>query len=282
MTSPTTVDAHGVDAQPTACPTLHRGPAAMKPTDVNLTLGGGLTPDGERADSLTLPLAKAPHILIAGMTGAGKSVVVHSLITQMLEWSPRWVNLVLIDPKRVEFTPYAYLPHVVSAWPRVAYSVQDAEEALGHFALGEMMGRFHDMGKAGVRSWDELPHVYARTVIVIDELANLVLRSKDVERYIVDIASMGRAAGIHLILATQSPRADVITGLIRANVPTRIALATFSATESRIILDRNGAEDLSPPGEMLIRLPGRRDLCRTWGPFLSDEDVDTAIERARR
>lgn len=249
----------------------------MRPTDITLQLG--------MAPETAIPLAKAPHILVAGMTGAGKSVVVHSLITQVIDHDPRYANIALVDPKRVELTPYRYLPHVVSAWPYVAHTPQDAEELLGHYAITELGMRFHHMQKAGVRSFDQMPQPWARTVIVIDELANLVLnkeRGSAIERYIVDIASMGRACGIHLILATQSPRADVVTGLIRANVPTRIALATFNATESRIILDKNGADLLKPPGEMLVRLPGRRDLIHTKGIYLTDDQVDAAIGRAMR
>jgi len=244
----------------------------MKPTDITLQLG--------EAPEAVVSLAKAPHILVAGMTGAGKSVAVHSLLAQLIRHSPRWVNIGLIDPKRVEFTPYRHLPHVQSAWPHIAYTPQQAEELLAHFAITEMGIRFHQMQKAGVRSFDEMNPPYARTVIVIDELANLILRSKTLERYIVDIASMGRAAGIHLIIATQSPRADVITGLIRANVPTRMALSTFNSMESRIVLDANGAEQLEPPGEMLVRLPGQRDLIKTRGIYVSDIDIDLAIRRA--
>ena len=249
----------------------------MKPTDITLVLGGGIDDKGQH-NSITLPLSKAPHILVAGMTGGGKSVVIHDIICQMLAHPSRFANLVLIDPKRVEFGMYAGLPNL--AWPWVAYDPDDIEQAL-RWAESEMRMRFHHMERAGVRSFDLMPDPWGRTLVVIDELANLILANKRLEKHIVAIASMGRAAGVHLLLATQRPAADVITGLIRANVPTRIALPVITRTESRIILDVDGAEKLQTPGDMLIRLPGRRDLFATRGRFRSDQEIADCIWGAR-
>lgn len=220
-----------------------------------LTLGEGVT----------LPLSKLPHVLVAGMTGSGKSWALHSYIRQLISLDPNWSKLVLIDPKHVEFSRLNGLPHLI--WP-VASEVEDIAIALS-WAESEMRFRFHDMGKAGYTTLLEYPDRWAEVVVIIDELANIMLMGgkagKDLERRIVTIASMGRAAGVHLILATQRPSADVITGLIRANVPTRVALPVITKMESRIILDVPGAEELQNPGDMLIRLPGRRDLIRTKG-----------------
>ena len=223
-------------------------------------------------------LSKAPHVLVAGMTGGGKSVVVHSLITQLIQHPSRDINLVLIDPKRVEFSRYQGIKHLI--WPYVAYEPKDADEAL-KWVESEMRMRFYRMEKAGARDLEQMPDPWARLVVVIDELANLVLDSKHLTKRIVTIASMGRSAGVHLVLATQRPSADVITGLIRANVPTRIALPTITSSDSRIILDANGAEELEDPGDMLIRLPGQRDLIKTRGLYVSDDDIDKVIDKAR-
>lgn len=241
------------------------------PVDIDIQLG--------RDPRTLVKVAKTPHILVAGMTGAGKSVAVHHILTQLIVHDPRWVNVALVDPKHVEFSRYAGIPHL--GWPWIAYSQQEAEQLLAHFAITEMGMRFHKMKKHGVRDIGQMSRPWARTVIFIDELANLILRSKRLERYIVDIASMGRACGIHLVVATQSPRADVVTGLIRANVPTRVALPTITASESRIILDVGGAEQLTPPGEMLVRLPGQRELVKTKGVYVSDEEIDAVIAQAR-
>ena len=237
-------------------------------TDIRLTLGQGAE----------VALAKAPHILVAGMTGAGKSVAIHSYLTQLISHPSRHATVVLINPKRVEFGRYQGIPHL--AWPWVAHELEDADNAL-KWVEAEMRMRFYRMEKAGARDISQMPDPWARLVVFIDELANLVLDGKRLSKRIVTIASMGRAAGIHLILATQRPAADVISPLIRANVPTRVALPTITGSESRIILDAQGAEELEQPGDMLIRLPGRRDLVKTRGIYVSDADIDAAIQRAR-
>jgi S-DNA-T family DNA segregation ATPase FtsK/SpoIIIE len=137
-----------------------------------------------------------------------------------------------------------------------------------------MRSRFAIMEKDGVRSIDQYQQPWARLVIFIDELANLMLSGRKLERHVITLASMGRAAGVHLILSTQRPSADVITGLIRANVPTRVCLPVVTATESRIILDAVGGEQLTAPGSMLIRLPGQRELVRAKARYLTDQQID--------
>lgn len=225
---------------------------------------------------VSIDISKAPHILVAGMTGAGKSVLVHDLICQsIMRHQPTEVSLVLIDPKRVEFGIYKGLPHLALD---PVYEDRDIEYALG-WTVGEMRGRFSDMERRGVRGVDgETP--WSRLIVVVDELANLMLRGKRFERLIVEIASMGRAAGVHLILATQRPDATVISGLIRANVPTRIALPTFTAADSRIILDMAGAEGLEVP-DRLVRLPGQRQMQTVFGRHWTDEDIQRTLARWR-
>lgn len=239
--------------------------------DISLTLGAG--PSGP----VTLPLSKAPHILIAGMTGSGKSVLAHSLITQLLLQTPRDVQLVLIDPKRVEYSRYAGIRHL-SLPP--AYELDDIDYAL-RWAASEMRMRFHHLEKVGARDMEQYPNPWARLVIFIDELANVILSRKKLEETIIAIASMGRAAGVHLVLSTQRPSADVVTGLIRANVPTRICLPVVTAMESRIILDAGGGEQLTQPGSMLIRLPSQRELVRAQAPLTTDGRIDAMVARWR-
>jgi S-DNA-T family DNA segregation ATPase FtsK/SpoIIIE len=220
---------------------------------------------------VTVRLSKAPHLLVAGMTGAGKSVLVHDLICQFITGhTPAQVSLVLIDPKRVEFGVYKGLPHLPL---NPVYQPQHVEYALG-WAASEMYSRFDEMERRGWR--DAHPAPWPRLLVVVDELANLMLGGKEFEKPLIDIASMGRAAGVHLLLATQSPRADVVNGLIRANVPTRVALPTLTAADSRIILDAVGAEQLNTPGR-LIRLPGQRDLVFAHGRYWKQEDIDRTI-----
>jgi S-DNA-T family DNA segregation ATPase FtsK/SpoIIIE len=234
--------------------------------DINLRISHG--------DVGYVALSKAPHILIAGMTGGGKSVVVHDLIIQLMQPSPKDVSLILIDPKRVEFGQYRNVPHLPLP---PAYEDKHIEYAL-KWTLAEMHARFERMEQVGARDVSGAP--WPRIVVVIDELANLVLKGKHLERPLVEIASMGRAAGVHLILATQRPSADVITGLIRANVPTRVCMPVITKTESRIVLDEGGAELLENPGDMLMRLPGQRQLIRSRGFHVTQPIIDDAIAKA--
>ena len=227
-------------------------------------------------------IAKLPHMLIAGTTGSGKSVCMNSIIISLLyKASPDDVKLIMVDPKMVELGIYNGIPHLLIP------VVTDPKKAAGslQWAVTEMMRRYKVMSEAGVRDLEaynsiiesqeidgtKLPQV----VVIIDELADLMLvAAKEVEESICRIAQMGRAAGIHLIIATQRPSADVITGLMKANIPSRIAFAVASAMESRIILDTQGAEKLVGRGDMLFAPIGAGKPLRVQGCFVSDDEVE--------
>ena len=227
-------------------------------------------------------IAKLPHMLIAGTTGSGKSVCMNSIIISLLyKASPEDVKLIMVDPKMVELGIYNSIPHLLIP------VVTDPKKAAGslQWAVSEMMRRYKSMSDAGVRDLEsynsmiegqelegeKLPQV----VVIIDELADLMLvAAKEVEESICRIAQMGRAAGIHLIIATQRPSADVITGLMKANIPSRIAFAVASAMESRIILDTVGAEKLVGKGDMLYAPIGCGKPMRVQGCFVSDAEVE--------
>ena len=227
-------------------------------------------------------IARLPHMLIAGTTGSGKSVCMNSIIISLLyKASPDDVKLIMVDPKMVELGIYNGIPHLLIP------VVTDPKKAAGslQWAVTEMMRRYKAMSDAGVRDLEsynaiminqaeegkKLPQV----VVIIDELADLMLvAAKEVEESICRIAQMGRAAGIHLIIATQRPSADVITGLMKANIPSRIAFAVASAMESRIILDTQGAEKLVGKGDMLYAPIGDGKPRRVQGCYVSDSEVE--------
>ena len=227
-------------------------------------------------------IAKLPHMLIAGTTGSGKSVCMNSIIISLLyKASPDDVKLIMVDPKMVELGIYNGIPHLLIP------VVTDPKKAAGslQWAVTEMMRRYKYMSDAGVRDLEsynamidneeidgnKLPQV----VVIIDELADLMLvAAKEVEESICRIAQMGRASGIHLVIATQRPSADVITGLMKANIPSRIAFAVASAMESRIILDTQGAEKLVGKGDMLFAPIGTGKPQRVQGCFVSDPEVE--------
>lgn len=229
-------------------------------------------------------IARLPHMLIAGTTGSGKSVCMNSLIISLLyKAKPDEVKLIMVDPKMVELGVYNGIPHLLIP------VVTDPKKAAGalQWAVTEMMRRYRSMADAGVRDLDsfnklaqtsgeieKLPQV----VVVIDELADLMLvAAKEVEESICRIAQMGRAAGIHLVIATQRPSADVITGLMKANIPSRIAFAVASAMESRIILDTAGAEKLVGKGDMLYSPLGQGKPKRVQGCFITDDEVQQVV-----
>ena len=235
--------------------------------------------------SIVGDIAKLPHMLIAGTTGAGKSVCMNSLIISLLyKASPEQVKLIMIDPKMVELGGYNGIPHLLIP------VVTDPKKAAGalQWAVTEMMRRYRMMADAGVRSLAEYNKLAAvsdeyeataQLVVVIDELADLMLvAAKDVEEAICRVAQMGRAAGIHLIVATQRPSADVITGLMKANIPSRIAFAVASAMESRIILDTAGAEKLVGKGDMLYSPLGEGKPKRVQGCLITDEEVQRIVK----
>lgn len=227
-------------------------------------------------------ISKLPHMLIAGTTGSGKSVCMNSIIISLLyKASPDDVKLIMVDPKMVELGIYNGIPHLLIP------VVTDPKKAAGslQWAVAEMMRRYKAMSDAGVRDLESYNSIIEgqevdgkklpQVVVIIDELADLMLvAAKEVEESICRIAQMGRAAGIHLIIATQRPSADVITGLMKANIPSRIAFAVASAMESRIILDTQGAEKLVGKGDMLYAPIGNGKPRRVQGCFVSDPEVE--------
>jgi len=227
-------------------------------------------------------IAKLPHMLIAGTTGSGKSVCMNSIIISLLyKASPEDVKLIMVDPKMVELGIYNGIPHLLIP------VVTDPKKAAGslQWAVSEMMRRYKSMSDAGVRDLESYNSMIEsqqmegtkipQVVVIIDELADLMLvAAKEVEESICRIAQMGRAAGIHLVIATQRPSADVITGLMKANIPSRIAFSVASAMESRIILDTQGAEKLVGRGDMLYAPIGNGKPRRVQGCFVSDTEVE--------
>ena len=227
-------------------------------------------------------ISKLPHMLIAGTTGSGKSVCMNSIIISLLyKASPEDVKLIMVDPKMVELGIYNGIPHLLIP------VVTDPKKAAGslQWAVMEMLHRYKAMSDVGVRdlesynsimlSQNEPDKKLPQVVVIIDELADLMLvAAKEVEESICRIAQMGRAAGIHLVIATQRPSADVITGLMKANIPSRIAFSVASAMESRIILDTQGAEKLVGRGDMLFAPIGDGKPKRVQGCFVSDPEVE--------
>ena len=229
-------------------------------------------------------IAKMPHMLIAGTTGSGKSVCTNSLIISLLyKAAPEEVRLIMVDPKMVELSVYNGIPHLLIP------VVTDPKKAAGalQWAVSEMMKRYQKFSEVGAKDLasynkhaaqredlEPMPQI----VVVIDELADLMLvAAKEVEESICRVAQMGRASGMHLVIATQSPRADVITGLMKANIPSRIAFAVDSAMNSRIILDASGAEKLVGKGDMLYA-PLGQDKLRVQGCFISEEEVASVVD----
>ena len=226
-------------------------------------------------------IAKMPHMLIAGTTGSGKSVCMNSIIISLLyKAAPEEVKLIMVDPKMVELGIYNDIPHLLIP------VVTDPKKAAGslQWAVTEMMRRYKMMSDAGVRDLESFNSIVEseqegeklpQVVIIIDELADLMLvAAKEVEDSICRIAQMGRAAGMHLIIATQRPSSDVITGLMKANIPSRIAFSVASAMESRIILDTQGAEKLVGKGDMLFAPIGTGKPQRVQGCFVTDSEVE--------
>ena len=225
-------------------------------------------------------IAKMPHMLIAGTTGSGKSVCMNSIIISLLyKAGPEDVKLIMVDPKMVELASYNGIPHLMIP------VVTDPKKAAGslQWAVTEMMRRYKIMSDAGVRDLESYNSIamaeegekLPQLIVIIDELADLMLvAAKEVEDSICRIAQMGRAAGIHLVIATQRPSADVITGLMKANIPSRIAFSVASAMESRIILDTQGAEKLVGKGDMLFAPIGCGKPLRVQGCFVTDAEVE--------
>jgi DNA segregation ATPase FtsK/SpoIIIE, S-DNA-T family len=224
-------------------------------------------------------LADMPHLLVAGTTGSGKSVMLNSLLTSLLlTTDPRQVKMVLVDPKRVELTYFGRIPHLITP---VVTDVKKAANALT-WAVSEMERRYEVLEKAGTRSLEgynvknEAPMPYV--VIVIDELADLMMQAAvKVEDAVIRLAQKARAVGLHLVVATQRPSVDVITGMIKANVPSRIAFAVSSQVDSRVILDSPGAESLLGMGDMLFKPVSALRPSRVQGAFISEAEVERVV-----
>jgi len=258
---------------------------------IKSTLGLGLG-QNVSGQSIVADLATMPHMLIAGTTGSGKSVLVNSIIScLLLQNTPADLKLVMIDPKRVELTGYNGIPHlaapVVVEMDRVISTLQ--------WALREMDARYKKFADIGVRHIGEYNKKIMRrkdaekmpyVVIIIDELADLMmLAPEDTERSVTRLAQLARATGIHMVIATQRPSVDVVTGLIKANFPARIAFAVASGTDSRVILDATGAERLLGQGDMLFQKPDAPAPLRLQGCFVSDTEINKLVtywQRARR
>jgi DNA segregation ATPase FtsK/SpoIIIE, S-DNA-T family len=249
---------------------------------------------------MVVDLCKMPHLLIAGRTGTGKSVCLNTLILSMLmSRSPEQVKMLMIDPKMVELSPYMRIPHLMHP---VITDMKKAEAVLG-WAVDKMEERYDLLARCGVRHLDSynklgkakvlerlgidadsdeadlVPETMPYIVIIADEMADMMMTSgKDVEGFIIRLAQKSRAVGIHLVLATQKPTVDVITGLIKSNLPARIAFQVSSRVDSRVVLDEQGADKLLGAGDMLYLAPGTSDLIRGQGSFVSDEEVMRVID----
>ena len=253
---------------------------------------------------LTVDLTKMPHLLIAGRTGTGKSVCLNALILSILMTrSPDEVKMLMIDPKMVELSPYRRVPHLMHP---VITDMKKAEAILG-WAVDKMEERYDLLARCGVRHLDSynklsyeeilhrleldpedpedmleaeaIPERMPYIVIIADEMADMMMTcGKDVEGHIVRLAQKSRAVGIHLVLATQKPTVDVITGLIKSNLPARMSFQVASRTDSRVVLDEMGAERLLGNGDMLYLAPGTSNVIRAQGAFVSDEEVNSVID----
>ncbi len=245
-------------------------------------------------------LAKMPHLLIAGATGTGKSVGLNTMILSLLyRCNPNELKFIMIDPKRIELSHYEDIPHLIhpvvtdpaEALPVLKWAVQEMEmryelfKGLGVKSVETYNKKIKKVyaeavpGLASVKPDDEnKPFLLPKMVIVIDEMADLMMVNKEVESFIARLAQMARAAGMHMIVATQRPSVDVITGLIKANFPTRISFRVSSKTDSRTILDSGGADQLLGMGDMLYLSPGAGGLMRVHGAYVSEDELDSVVE----
>jgi S-DNA-T family DNA segregation ATPase FtsK/SpoIIIE len=277
----------GVEVPNTIRHMVHLGDVSQDPPDgwSPLAVWLGKDIDGR---AIGIDLAQQPHVLVAGTTGAGKSGAVNAMLASILmRSSPNDVRLVLVDPKQVELNLYEHIPHLLTP---VVTSPRLAANVLQNL-IGEMEQRYTLMSKARTRKLEELNRARVRDgerplpyiLCVIDELADLMMIAPgEVEDAIIRLAQKSRAVGIHLLLATQRPSADIITGMIKANVPARIAFAVSSQTDSRVILDQNGAESLLGKGDMLFKPGNGSKLNRIQGAFVDEVEIEKLTAHWRR
>ncbi|EJO71430.1 FtsK/SpoIIIE family DNA translocase [Leptospira kirschneri] len=266
---------------------LHQNLSLRPKKDLSILIGKDIS-----GKLVGIDLNKLPHLLVAGTTGSGKSVCLNSMISSLVvHLSPEEVRFIMIDPKMVELTLYEDIPHLLMP---VITDPKKATRALA-WAIQEMEARYHSVSKLKCRDfktynekveqgahrdgYKKMPYI----VIFIDELADLMMVSgKDLEDAITRITQKSRAVGIHLIMATQRPSVDVITGLIKANCPARMAFHVAQKTDSKIILDQNGAESLLGKGDFLYKSPTAADLIRIQSPYVSEEEIEKIVEEARK
>lgn len=270
-------------------------PQALEKNRIPIFLGKDVS-----GHPLAVDLTKMPHLLIAGRTGTGKSVCLNTLILSMLMTrSPQQVKMLMIDPKMVELSPYKRIPHLMHP---VITDMKKAEAVLA-WAVDKMEERYDLLARTGVRHLDgynklgkekiierldldpdseeaeQVPDHMPYIVIIADEMADMMMTSgKDVEGHIIRLAQKSRAVGIHLVLATQKPTVDVITGLIKSNLPARISFQVASRTDSRVVLDEMGADRLLGNGDMLYLAPGTSNLIRAQGTYVSDDEINNIID----